>query len=458
MRRTGVLRGSMTTAQLQRGKRITDAAGRVLTPDTFDGTVSADPAFESLGAAEKKGRLGRFTYEFACMNTVGRNRRVYPTEVWKPAAALCDAECKRGRVYGRLDHPPIWSEDAGIPTTRDAAVRVVSIEALDSTKARVIFDVMDNPDGQRLMSIKAAGGDPCISQRAWGDWDQATDPEKAQYGVPTDENLVIARGLRLITFDVVSQPGFDEAGDALVTESNQEGSEPMFKTPAELRAANPELYALIAAEGKATVDVGKLTTEAVAQAKPGIVEEAVKPLNTTVAEKDLVIKGLRDAFETIKPALIKLGVPFESVSDKDLLARLDKANGEKLTLTNENAALKGRADEAERKLREREEKDASEAALAPVTAKYGKGKFAEQIIGAARGKKTEKEALEAAAVEVARIKAIQTASGLTVSTDEAFEGKTSANPADPNGTNDGKPAPTGESRQRVQVGRAMFGG
>jgi hypothetical protein len=398
--------------------------------ECFEITLIDDTkAFEALTAAEKKGRLARLTYEFECMDTVGHNRRIYPRAIWAEAARNLDVQCQKGRVWGRNDHPDPWDWNCSIPTMADAAVRIVKVEAVpDTKKARVVVDVLDNEFGRQLMSLKAVGGDLCISQRGFADWQEATSEQKALYGVREQDDLVIATGLRLITYDMVSQPGFETAGNP--TSESSRGTPPM-KTALEVRTALPAVAAELIEEGRKSVDVPKLTSEAIAAEKPKIVEEATKPLKADLAKKDESIDALKKAFETIKPALVASGIAFETVSDAQLKARAEAAESKVTTLEATVKDLQTKLTAAESTVNTYKAKEAAEAALKPVREKYGKSVYAEQILKACDGATDEKKALELAAAKVAEIKATLEAAGAKVTEDTFTKAPAAKPPAKP---------------------------
>lgn len=459
--RSCVLTG-VTTATMHRQAGTPSGTPFVWSEDFANGTLVLDPAFEALSAEKKKGRLARFSYEFACMDLVNLNRRVYPRVIWTEAARLLNTDCGRGRIWGRMDHPDPWDPNARIPTTRDAAVRVISVEGSDGN-AKVVFDVLDNPDGHRLMNMREVGGDICISQRGMAEWDEASQSEKTQYGVPPEEDLLIARGLRLITFDVVSQPGFESAGNPNVTES--QGNQTMLpKNVAELKTALPDLAQALINEGKGLVDTTKIGNEAVVAATPKIVEDAVKPLNTTIAEKTKVIDSVKVALEALKPAMQLVGIELATVTDAQLQAKVTTLTADKSALESKVADLTTKLNAAEALVKTYKDGEASEAAITPVREKYGKGKFATQILAHVKALKPKDaaEALRFGADKAAEIKATIAAAGGTIN-DAAFEsgGATVTKPGEvstenrgePNGSaNGGAPATENASSRNVASG------
>lgn len=383
------------------------------------GYFDVKPAMEAAKDPAKEGRLARLTYEFACRGTVGKNMRVYPTEVFDPAAKDLNARCQQGRILGRMDHPSEWSDEAFRVTTRDAAVICVSVECVGDNKVRVVEDVLDNSHGRQLMSILAAGGNPGISQRGMALWESATREEKSRYGIPEDGPLEIARVLRLVTYDTVSNPGFDDASNPIVTEEALE--EAPMKTVAEVKAGLPEVAAALILEGKeaAKAEAKTAASAAMEAEKPALIEAATKPLKDKVTELEATNLKLTGALEAVKPILAGAGIALETVADTEVAKRMGTMATELATTKAELATTKAANEAAQTELKTLKGKESARAITAKVEEKYGKSKFWPQIKSACEGETDETKALEKAAAKVGEINSMAALFGVKVDASEA---------------------------------------
>lgn len=275
------------------------------------GEISADEA--------KQGRLGRLTYRFATVDTLNKNRRIYPRKVFEAALAEMVDRINRGVVYGRLDHPDWISENGGVVTLKDAAVIIVEAKLIAGTdEIEVVLDIMDNEHGRQLVSIFQAKGKPGISQRGYAEWREPTDEERERYSIPENAYVDVAAGLRLITFDVVSDTGFAGAGNARVTESSQE----RIMNLDELKAKHPALFMEVkrlgAEEAKADVD-GK---------REQIASEAVKPVQEKLDAANKQVEKLTAILAPVKETLVAVGLVNEKLTDTEAAVRVTKAETE----------------------------------------------------------------------------------------------------------------------------------
>lgn len=283
-------------------------------------------AFEAISADEaKKGskRLGRMTYEFRMADTVNRNRRIYPSEVVKVAVNEMQDRISKNRVMGRLDHPDPWEMSALMVTLSEAVVKIVSVEMASDTDIKVVADVLNNEYGRQLVSIIEAGGNPGISQRATASWRDATDEERAQYQIPEDAYIVVAETLRLITYDIVSEPGFGDADQPTVTEAKGAVMDLSNLTLETLKAGRPDIVRTIMASGAAEAksEVEKQIAEAVEAKRPEIVAEAEKAAKVKVEEANAKRDKAIEALKAVKPALEALGIVNEKITDAEAAAK-----------------------------------------------------------------------------------------------------------------------------------------
>lgn len=381
----------------------------------------ASECFECRPSVErdsKKGRLARMTWEFQCLDTVGKNRRIYPEELFKTSATLLNSEAARGRVYGRLDHPSEWDPKQHYVTLSDAAIKLVSIEVVKPKTVRVVADVADNEHGRQLISLLEVEGDVSISQRALVLWGTPTKEEEVAYGLEEGQVIDIARALRLITYDAVGQPGFDSAGTPTVTESEHMTAKEML---AKFRTDNPEAAALIKSEidgaVKTALEAEKASmataiATAVEAAKPTIATEATKTLQADLAAAQKKVADLTKVVDTLQPALSQLTGKAETEATKAATLATEKAEKLEKDLKAANEALATAQTEL-KAIKDKHEILHAAAEAAKIAAKvretYKDHKFKNQILASIEGIATEAEALQAAARKAAEIDAVYAA-------------------------------------------------
>jgi len=292
---------------------------------------------ERTKSKPRKGRLGRLTFEFKTADILNGNRRIYPGDVFKMAFDAFMERVKKNSVFGNLDHPSEYDPDGLIIRLSDACVKIDESSSLVSdTNVEVTLDILDNKHGQQLMSVLDANGNPGLSQRAIAEWREATEAERARFGVPSGEWAVVAKVLRLITYDVVSEPGFADAIGAKFTENQQApGNQKMPFTLDQLKSQEPTAYSAAFAEGKAAAasEVSTKVQEGIAAQKPTIVAEALKPIEAKLAEATEGAEQVKKVLAGVKPAMVKLGLVNEQITDVQAAAQV-------ATLTNENKQLK----------------------------------------------------------------------------------------------------------------------
>ena len=288
---------------------------------------------------KKKGRLGRMTFEFTTADVLNDNRRIYPTEVFKLALSGLNERIGNNKVFGNLDHPSIWDPDSLIVKLSDAAVKIVEATMKDETDLKLVLDILDNKHGQQLVSVLEAGGDPGVSQRAIAQWRDPSEAERERFKVPENEFVQVAEVLRLITYDVVSEPGFPDADGARVTE-HRTGDSPML-TKDEIKKQAPSAYDAILEEGRASAatNLQSAVESAIAERKPQIVEEALKPVQEELAAEQAKVKELTDQLAAVKPALVSLGIVNEQITDAEAAAQVATAKAEVTSLEEKNASL-----------------------------------------------------------------------------------------------------------------------
>lgn len=286
-----------------------------------------DQVAEAMGGKKKKGRLGRMTYSFKTADTLNRNRRIYPKDVMEKAVAELSARIDKKCVYGRLDHPDPYSSKGGIVTLNDAAVMLAGCK-MDGNEVEVVFDMLDNPHGHQLMSILECDGNPGVSQRGYAEWREPTDAEREKYGIPEGQYVDVAEWLRLITYDVVSEPGFADANNATVTEQHQSGANAM--TLEELKAKFPHLYNEAVAQGRAAAEaeMAAKIEKAVNERKPQIASEAVATVQKDLDTERAKVGKLTKALEAVKPLLVEHGIVNEQITDAQAAAKIVTLEGQ----------------------------------------------------------------------------------------------------------------------------------
>jgi hypothetical protein len=301
----------------------------------------------------RKGRLGRMIFEFATADTFNRNRRVYPAETFK--AALVDLQSRIGdnKVFGNLDHPSAWDYDSLTVQLKDACVKVVEATMTNDTEIRVVVDILDNDHGRQLMSVLEAIGNPGISQRAIARWREPTEDERQRHKVPKDEYMVVAESLRLITYDIVSDPGFSDADGAQVRERHTAGVQTMNieQLRKEHQALYSEVFNLGKVEGEKSLE--SKVADAIEAQKPTIASEAVAAIQKKLDEANEQKQKLVDQLAPLKAALEQLGIVNEKMTDTEAAAKVAtteaalKASNEKVAaLEAEKKALETKVAEA----------------------------------------------------------------------------------------------------------------
>lgn len=378
---------------------------------------SVQTADEYAKAHEGKrlGGLAVISWHFLVADTVGENARIYPSELYAPEITRLTDTAGKGRLFGRLDHPPtqgIYGEslaEAMIVTIDDAAIRILDLSFADQmVKIRGI--VLDSARGRNMMAAIQAGGRPALSQRGLAIFESLTDAQKDLYKAPPDRRVEIATYLRLVTFDVVADPGFS-AGNSPTMENKGMS----ITNINELRAAHPTLVAQIETEAKSGDAFKTAVAQGIEAAKPGIIKEALAPVEKERDDAKAEAKKLRGTLESVKPILIEAGVAVETISDEAAAKRNAELIQKNAELAAENAKLKASQEAAEKKAQELETKQSEAAALAAVEAKYAK-RFADPKFGAAdktfvtnaiKGISESAKAIEAADAAVAQIVAIR---------------------------------------------------
>lgn len=393
-------------------------------------------------ARKKNGRLARLIYEIECIDTVGFNRRVYPREIFLEAAKRLQEEADIGQVWGRLDHPDSFLEKPEV-TVADAATRLVSVETPDDRpkSCRVTLDVVDNRFGEQLISLFKVGGVPALSQRGFAIFEEATRAEKDRYGVPDSQHLVIARLLRLETYDSVAKPGFTQPGPKVT-----EGKHMDVQT---LKAQHPKTAEQLVSEGRelAKKDLQKDIDAAVEAAKPGIVEAAIKPLKDDLDKVRKELKEATEALDAVKGTLAKAGLVKEQISDAEARKRVDALEGEKTDLTRKVSEATAKVTELQAKVEAYEKAGRIAEARAKVAERYASAKHKDMILKAVEGVDSVDKALSLAAAKEAEIATIAGSLG----------SKTEPHEADPNGGSRGEPAKVAEGRkERIAIGASVL--
>lgn len=327
-------------------------------------------ASESKGA-KKAGRLGRLSWEFQMGDRLNQNRRIYPTNVCSMAMEVFAERIKRDMVFGRVDHPDEWSPNSDRVTLADAALKITDAKIDAGGKATVTCEILDNPFGQQLTSVLAVKGNPGVSQRALARFREANDVERARFQIPEGEFVRVAEALRLITYDAVSDPGFADAQNPTLEHKATSGDQSM-KTLAELQAAHPSLYteALNAGRALAITEAAGKIESAIEAKKPEIVAAAVKPVTEQLAAKTAENAELKKVLEAVKPALVKLGIVNEQVTDAQAATKIATSEAKVSTLEAELAKVNEQLKAREVEINAFKSQEAAVTALRTVAEQY----------------------------------------------------------------------------------------
>lgn len=371
-------------------------------------------ASEGVGA----GRIGRVKFSYDILGSDNVNGRGYLTEEYRAEIARLNSD-EVGKVFGEVDHPmddPSWN----MCKMSEAAFLVSSIE-MKGTKITLVCDVMDNEHGRQLKSVVEVGGRPGISQRASvRAWRDATEAERAERGIPIGEPFKIGVGLRLVTWDAVTNAGFVEADEPLAVEHKEEKNMDAIKNASEndIKTHNPALYAAILALGARSVDLAAATKSAV--------ESALAPVQVELATATKRLKAFEAALTDQTTALIAGGV-ITGPADAEI-ARRTATNAAELAAANQKAT------ESATKLKLTEDRLAAvESTLAKAEAMAA----AKQTYGAHKGLPLILKAIESAtfrtAADGAGIAAAE-AARVDLVTKAMESGSTDSNLEDPNAT------------------------
>lgn len=427
--RTFTLANESATATIELGKET-------LVSECFDVGFQfedEDQLAQRLDASEAKKRkgkrLGRLTYSFQTADRLNDNRRIYPSEVVKPAMDALAARVAKARVFGRLDHPGPFEEDSLRVTFRDAAVMVVEASMPNDTDVKVVLDILDNEHGRQLRSVMDVGGNPGTSQRAVAIWRDPTDEERERFKIPENEFAVVADALRLITYDVVSEPGFDDADRAAVTEHKTAKGDSIMEL-ADLQAKHPSLYQQVLLAGRTEAEAGfeARLTEAREAGKAEGVASANETVTTDLEGEKTKNAELIAVFESLKPKLVELGVVNEKITDAEAAGRIATLEAKVEKLETDLTAANEAKTAAENAANEAKSRVTAFETLRKVSAQYAKHPHHNHILMQVDAKMkatpgmTEQQAMEAAAAVDAFIKQI------------APQGAAATPPATPPGT------------------------
>lgn len=383
-------------------RRTTGADGYEACPEVFAPAkhgFKTEAEIANEGKTEKKkGRLGRLTYEFRMADAVNQNRRLYPSSVVKAAVASFVERVNRNVVYGRLDHPSEWDSESLVVTTRDASHLVSEATMVDDTDIRVSVDIMDNEHGRQLLSVLEVGGNPGISQRAQALWREISSAERVTFKVPETDYVRVADAMRLITYDIVSEPGFGDADEPTVSESKEAiGVDSM--TLEQLRAQHPQLVLQLLNEGKAAAmaELPAQITAAVEKKKPEILAEAATAAANEKKALTEQIDKIKASFETLKPVMKALGVVNEQLTDVAAAAKVATMEGQIADLTRQVKEAEEKVKAATAATLAHEQASAQLGYVKLVATQYAAHEHARTIVTQVHGGGPYKDAAEALA-------------------------------------------------------------
>lgn len=357
--------------------------------------VLVEHAFEAAEGRREKGRLGTLTYRFKTADVMSQNGTVYPRPVYEAAVMELSRRVEAGRVFGANDHPGArrgWELDVRL---EDASTRIVAVEMLPEggdADVQVVQHILDNPHGEQLASIIRSGGRPGLSQRGTARFEEALPDEATTYGAGEDDVVLVARRLRLLTYDNVSEPSFTGATDPSVTEARS-----MTITLADLKAKHPDLYTQVIEIGKAQApSLEAQIATAIEDRKADLVAEATAPLTAKITELTDGNEKLTSALEAIKPVLVEHGIVNEQITDEAARTRVAALESEKSTLESTLAAEKQARETATTELAALKLASQATAATEAVRAQYKDSKHLDLILKHVEGEADAAKALESA--------------------------------------------------------------
>lgn len=131
---------------------------------------------------------------FAVLDTYNQNTRIYPSKVYKPAYESLVPKISERRLMGELDHPVSYDE----VRLSNVSHLITECEIRDNGEVYGKVELLDTPAGLVAQALVEAGIPLGISSRGLG------TTKKVREGSEVTS-------LKLITYDLVSEPSFSNA-------------------------------------------------------------------------------------------------------------------------------------------------------------------------------------------------------------------------------------------------------
>lgn len=295
---------------------------------------------ESEGAS---GGLPRIEGVFAQGGILNRNRRIYPTEVYKEWVEQVQPLLKRGAFTGELDHPGFAQG-----SLERTAIRFTRMY-MDGDLGKFEGVVLNTEAGKNLLALSEGGVEIGMSTRAVA----PVKYEEREDG----EVEVIQLGGTFYGLDAVKVPS-NPAGLAKIQESLQEAFEAEVEaeeettmTLEELKAKHPELYAQVVTEAQTELKSKLSDVEAQLTAE----KEAKVAADAAVVAADEKAAAADAKVAKVEESLKAAGLLSDTVTLQTVTESAQDKKDE--TLLTENANLKTELGKAVTRLDEMERKD-----------------------------------------------------------------------------------------------------
>lgn len=197
-----------STATLTKSKTLLDEntvliLERADTPLSYQETDSGDIIMEGTCAV------------FGQMND---NHRVYEKQEYLPHLTYLVEKIKKGQLFGELDHPQ--SFDVSLKNVSHVIESLTYDEPTNSVKIRL--RILDTPSGRIAKTLVKAGATIASSSRAAG---QVQESGKVKLH-------------KIFTYDLVAEPGFNEAALSQVAENLQGNYKMLFESLSSLESTS----------------------------------------------------------------------------------------------------------------------------------------------------------------------------------------------------------------------------
>lgn len=253
------------------------------------------------------------------------NNRVYTEKEYLPHLEYLQKKIRNGNLIGELDHP-----DKFTISLKNASHVIESLEYDKSTRTvRGRIKILNNENGMNVRKMLDSGVHLSISSRAAGK-------------VNEDRSVSLKK---IFTYDIVADPGFDNAGLTRINESlgfDSDGDVQIY----DMSHMSPDMLKLLIEDDSNGVEVGEIKSETVAEWSEHIQQEITslkarldngginEELSTTIEELRSKVAVLEDDRESLKSELEATHAYMRTMAQySDVLIR--HSNG----ITNEHNSL-----------------------------------------------------------------------------------------------------------------------